>query len=353
MGRTICGILQIGVGVPDLPRAFAWYRRYFGMDIPVVQQTAGLSPHMLPLTGGQRPCRRLAIIFNLHGGGGLEICQFTDRAAKPPDFEPQLGDCGINLARIKARDVRATHRWFKNAKLDVLSDIMMDCSGKEHFFVKDVTGLVFQITEGEDWFSGGRFSTGGVCGFMAGVSEMGRSVKFYRDLLGYDNVVYDEQGVFIDLCGLPGGTQRVRRVLLTRSARSRGSFSRLLGISRIELIQLLERRPRRIYDGRIWGDRGFFQVAFDVTGMETLEQDCRLAGFPFIVNSQSSVEVGEASGHYSYIADPDGTWIEFIETYKIPLIKGIGWYLDLRKRRPEKSIPDWMLKSLRFNRVKD
>jgi hypothetical protein len=145
----------------------------------------------------------------------------------------------------------------------------------------------------------------------------------------------------------------VRRVLLAHSTARRGSFSKLLGVSRIELIQPLERVPRRIYDGRIWGDRGFFQVAFDVQGMEALEEECRRAGFPFIVNSESSVDVGEAAGHYSYIADPDGTWIEFIETRRIPLIKGIGWYLDLRKRRPEKPIPDCLLKILKFNRVKN
>ena len=54
-----------------------------------------------------------------------------------------------------------------------------------------------------------------------------------------------------------------------------GSFSKLLGVSRIELIQPLERVPRRIYDGRIWGDRGLFQVAFDVQGMEALEEACK------------------------------------------------------------------------------
>ncbi len=353
MDKIICGILQIGIGVPDLPRAFAWYRRYFGMDIPIVQDEGDLSAHMLPLTGGQRPHRQLAIIVNLQGGGGLEICQLTGTAIKPPDFEPQLGDCGINLARIKARDVRATHRSFKNVKLDVLSDVVADCSGREHFFVRDDTGAIFQITQADDWFSGGRSSTGGVCGFMAGVADMERSIEFYTGLLGYDAIVYDEQGVFGDLCALPGGRQRVRRVLLTHTTVRTGSFSRFLGISRIELIQLLERRPRRIYDGRIWGDQGFFQVAFDIKGMEALEQECRVAGHPFSVDSKNSVKVGEASGHYSYITDPDGTWIEFIETYRIPLIRGTGWCLDVRKRRPEKSIPDWMIRTLTFNRVKD
>ncbi len=100
MNDTIYGLLQIGVGVPDLTQSFAWYRKYLGMDIPVLRQAGDLSSFMLPLTNGQQPRRQLAIILNLHGGGGLELCQFTDRDCRPPAFEPRLGDCGINLARI-------------------------------------------------------------------------------------------------------------------------------------------------------------------------------------------------------------------------------------------------------------
>jgi hypothetical protein len=62
--------------------------------------------------------------------------------------------------------------------------------------------------------------------------------------------------------------------------------------------------------------------------------------------------MGKAAGHFSYIEDPDGTLIEFVETHKLPLLKKLGWYLDLRKRRPEKALPTWMLKTLGFSRVK-
>jgi hypothetical protein len=65
MDKVICGISQIGVGVIDLPRAFGWYRKYFGMDIPVLHETAKLSANMLPLTGGEQPHRTLAVIVKL------------------------------------------------------------------------------------------------------------------------------------------------------------------------------------------------------------------------------------------------------------------------------------------------
>jgi hypothetical protein len=62
--------------------------------------------------------------------------------------------------------------------------------------------------------------------------------------------------------------------------------------------------------------------------------------------------MGGTAGAFAYTEDPDGTLIEFVETHKLPIIKKIGWYLDLRKRDPEKSLPRWMLKTLSFNRVK-
>lgn len=34
------GIQQIGIGVSDLEEAWKWYRRAFGMDVPVFQDKA-------------------------------------------------------------------------------------------------------------------------------------------------------------------------------------------------------------------------------------------------------------------------------------------------------------------------
>jgi hypothetical protein len=92
--------------------------------------------------------------------------------------------------------------------------------------------------------------------------------------------------------------------------------------------------------------------------MSSLEAKCNSMGFPFTVDSSikqdevNTFTMGEASGHFTYIEDCDGTLIEFVETIKIPLIKKLGINLNLNNFKPEKPIPDWMLKALRFGRVK-
>ena len=62
--------------------------------------------------------------------------------------------------------------------------------------------------------------------------------------------------------------------------------------------------------------------------------------------------MGEAAGHFSYIEDPDGTLIEFVETHKVPILKKFGLYLNLKKRNPEKALPSWMINMLGIQKVK-
>jgi hypothetical protein len=112
--------------------------------------------------------------------------------------------------------------------------------------------------------------------------------------------------------------------------------------------------PRKIYDGRMWGDLGFIHLCYDVKGMDALKEKCADAGFPFTVDSGgSSFDMGEAAGRFSYIEDPDGTLIEFVETHKVPIVKKLGWYLNLKQRRADKPLPRWMIKVMGLTRVKD
>jgi hypothetical protein len=62
--------------------------------------------------------------------------------------------------------------------------------------------------------------------------------------------------------------------------------------------------------------------------------------------------MGEAAGYFAYIQDPDEILIEFVEAHKMPVSKKLGWYMNLKKRNSYRSLPVWILKALRFNRVK-
>lgn len=350
----ISGIQQVGVGVANVQEAFKWYRQHFGFDVPIFEEAA-VAGLMLPYTGGQPQARHAILALNLQGGGGLEIWQYTGRTPMPSAFQTQLGDLGIFIAKIKCKDVQACFHDLRKRGVNMLSTPIARPDGQEHFFAKDPWGNTFEIVEANDWFSKSQpYLTGGVYGAIIGVSDMGSSVNFYSEVLGYEIVVYDKTDDFTDWHGVDGGFDRYRRVLLRHAEKRKGPFSRMLGDTEIELVQSLERQPRKIYEQRYWGDLGFIHLCFDITGMNEMKKFCAEKGHVFTVDSSGSFDMGEAAGYFSYIEDPDGTLIEFVETHKIPIMKKLGWYLDLRKRsKPEKPLPTWMLRALGLGRVKD
>ena len=353
--KIICGIQQIGIGVTHVHEAWNWYREHFGMDIKIFEDAA-VAELMLPYTGGEPRKRHAALTMNLQGGGGFEIWQYVGRIPDPPKNEILAGDFGIYIAKIKSRDVKKTYAAFRKKNLK-MSNLSVGPDGKDHFFVTDPYNNIFQVVEGNSWFSQDKKkNTGAAFGAVIGVSDVDKARVVYSGILGYDTVIYDQEGVFEDLKSLPGGDKTFRRTLLKHSKPRSGSFSKILGPSVIELIQVLDRKPEQIFKNRFWGDLGFIHLCYDIKGMDALREECKNKNFAFTVDSTTTLQtdtfdMGEAAGHFAYIEDPDGTLIEFVETDKIPIMKKFGWYLDLRKRDPNKPLPDWILKALRFSKV--
>lgn len=351
----IRGIQQVGIGVSNLQEAWKWYRKYFGADIKVFDDDA-VAEYMLPYTGNQPQSRHAVLALNMQGGGGFEIWQYKGRTPQPPEFQVQLGDLGINHVKIKCKKINNTHSYFK-AENQTVSDINVDPIGNKFFFVTDPWNNTFQLIEDNQWFSDKNKNTGLTAGAIIGVPNIEGSFKVYRDILGYDTVVYDKTDVFNDLNFLPGNT-RVRRVLLKHSENRVGGFGHLFGPSQIELIQCVERTPKNIYENRFWGDLGFIHICFDIQGMDALREKCKSTGHPFTVDSSKaqegkSFDMGDSAGFFSYIEDNGSTLIEFVEGHRLPLIKAIGWELNLKKRHPASPYPKWILKALGLKKVKE
>lgn len=355
-GYTLCGIQQMGIGVINLQESWKWYIENFGMDCRIFEDDS-VARLMLPYTGGKPRARHAILAMNLQSGGGFEVWQYKGREPLQISEEIKLGDLGITGCKIKVRSVDSAFPFFK-AKGVVLNERpSTDPAGEKTFFIKDPWGNIFQAVEGNGWFLNENKLTGGSYGAIIGVSDVEKALPVYSEILGYDNIVYDTTAVFPDLSGIPGGNTELRRILLRRTKPFTGPFSKVIGDSEIELVCSAKRPGKKIYDGRLWGDPGFIHLCFDIQGMDSLKEQCNSKGFPFTVDSKdshdgNSFDMGEAAGHFSYIEDPDGTLIEFVETHKIPIIRKLGWFIDLRKRDPYKSLPDWMLKTLRFSKVR-
>lgn len=341
----------MGIGIPNVHEAFDFYRKAFGVDIKVFEEAA-VADLMLPYTGGEPQSRHAILAMNLMGGGGFEIWQYTGRTPQPPAFEVKLGDLGIFICKIKSPDVEKAYQTFKADGLNVISELEKDPLGRPHFYLKDPYGNIFEVGEATEWFKKGKHATGSVYGAVLGVSDIERSKAFYKSILGYDEVIVEQEGTQSDFSSLPGGNRTVNRVLLKHSEPRKGAFSALLGPSEIELVQVLEEKSKKIYEDRFWGDLGFIHLCYDVARMDKLKIACEEHGHPFTVDSANSFDMGAAAGHFSYIEDPDGTLIEFVETHKVPVMKKLGLFLNLKNRNPEKQLPRWMINAMGINRVK-
>lgn len=343
----ISGIQQIGVGTMDFRKSWNWFIEMFGIDVKILEDDT-VAERMLPYTGNQPQKRHACIAVSLQGGGGFEIWQYSERKPQPCQFEPAIGDLGIFAAKLKCRNVAEFHKLISTKWTDC-SEVSALPDGTPVFYIRDLYGNCFQIVEDKSIYIEQHQFNGGIVGAMVGVSDMDKSVAFYKEILGYDNVIYDTTGTYNDWDLLYGSGLVYRRVLLGCSKPRKGAFADLFGSSTIELVQAMDRTPRKIYEGRYWGDPGFIQICFDVTGMKELGKFCALKGHPFTVDScpgDIRFDMGDASGHFTYIEDPDGTLIEFVETHSIPVAKKLGWYLDMKKRNPEKALPKFLFRMM-------
>lgn len=349
--KIICGIQQVGIGVANVQETWQWYIQTFGMDLKIFADE-GTASLMLPYTGGKPQPRYAVLAYNLRGGGGFEIWEPRGRELNYIPQPARWGDLGLFACKMKCPDVDVAHARFCAQGVDVLNAPMAGPDGARHFFVRDPWNNLFDIEEDQYVLSPEKSVTGGVNGVTIGVSDMDRSVHFYSTLLDYDTVVYDRTGTFEDCKVLEGGTGKVRRVLLKRAKPLQGPMSELMGTTHLELVQPFDFTPVSIYKGRLWGDPGFIHLCFDIRNMACVRAECEAMGHPFVCDSSQGFDMGDANGHFTYVEDPDGTLIEFVETFKIPVLKKWGLYLHLDKKDDKKPLPRFIVKMLRFLRVK-
>ncbi len=359
MYKKINLLQHIGIGVPDSESSWKWYRKFFGLDIPMFDSVAD-APLMKRYTNNLVVNKRATMVINIQGGGAMEIVELKNFECKTSTTgEHSLGDLGIFIAKVRSKNIPASFDFFKKNNAEIISPINKTPDQKETFYVKDPNGLIFQIIQDENQFTTNSHPSGGIAGCTIGVSNIDQSKKLYSGLLGFNQVVYDQTQTFNDWgkdgshSYVPGGNNKFRRILLTQEEGPTGVFSHFAGRTYIELVQVLDRIPEKILKDRIWGDLGFIHLGLDVKGMGQIEKDCVSMGFPFTCDSKNALKMGDNTEvHCTYLEDPDGTLIELIEVYKIPIFKKWGLFLNVEKWNPKKPLPSWILKGLKFGRVK-
>lgn len=349
LGFQLNGIQQVGIGVKDLEKAWKWYRKAFGMDVPVFQDKA--EAHLMKrYTGGEVYSRHAVLAMNMQGGGGFEIWQFTNRRPSAPEKPVQWGDLGIFAVKIRSRSLEESRVFLEEIGATLLTPISIQPDRKRSFFIRDPFDNVFEICECDHWFSSSKHLHGGVKGVCIGVRDIQESRKLYQDILGFSKQVFQHEELSFDW---NDGLVKTKKLLLGMEGKNPGAFGALLCAAQIELVEVVGRRPKKIFENRYWGDLGFIHCCLDVNGIKSLKERCESAGFPFTVDSENSFDMGKAAGHFCYLEDPDSTLLEMVETHRVPIFEKLNWYLDLKKRDSRKNLPSILVRLLSLNRVRD
>jgi catechol 2,3-dioxygenase-like lactoylglutathione lyase family enzyme len=134
----------------------------------------------------------------------------------------------------------------------------------------------------------------GIC-----VSDLARSLRFYRDLLG-----------FRELSGLEVAGAHTDRLLGLKDVKLRAVYLERDGM-RIELLAFASPEPQGASVPRPMNQLGLTHLSLRVSGLPGLVQDLRTAGVEVLEGTEiHSFAAGSAA---IFITDPDGTRIELVE----------------------------------------
>ena len=334
-----------------MDESLKFYRKFFGMNIPFFDAVAE-APLMDIYTRNETITKRASMIVNLQGGAAMEVIRPTSFEPVKASFEIQPGDLGIFATQIGTADVEAMHTFCIKNDPPFTSELSTRPDGQKTFFIKDLDGNHFQYVYSDHQYVDHGYPSIGATSCSIGVKNIEKARELYSDVLGYDKVIYDSTDSK-DFASTWSDYGSVRRVLLTQTAPPGGGFGKMLGENFIELVEATDREPKTIFQDRIWADTGFVHLGFDAKGMKALGEDLKMKGFGFTCDSNDALDMGTTKVHCTYIEDPDHTWLELIEVFKVPIIEKWGIFLNVEKRDPLKPLPDFMLKALRFSRIND
>lgn len=146
-----------------------------------------------------------------------------------------------------------------------------------------------------------------------GVSNMEKSLKFYGDLLGFKQVVFDYTGHIPSLESITGKSDTQARVVMLKNQRTG-----CVGQGLVKLVQLLPPdKPEKctVAETTLWGDVGIAEACFNVRPSakvifdELLEKGLKATLTP----ATGTFPPYNTVATYAYMRDPDNGLLEFID----------------------------------------
>jgi catechol 2,3-dioxygenase-like lactoylglutathione lyase family enzyme len=303
----ISGVHHVALGVRDLEGMKAFYRGVLGFSEVFAEFDDSEQEIMREVARSSRVVFGGAILQQKAGGILLELIRMREPAPRPVHKSRTYGDIGVAKVTVAVSDLDLIRRKLKGK--------VAFCSGPkrtaipewgEYRFVycRDPEGNLIELAE----FADGEIEDdfGGARSIGVSVTDLDRSVSFYRTLLGLNTTVIKRHTAFSGLVDEMAGATgaEVRSCLLSATGKGDGA---------VEIFEVIKPRGRSIPFATLWGDFGYLQVAFNCSDIPGMVSRGNEGGMEFLC-SPKVMEGGipDHPGEFVYGKDPDGVPIEFL-----------------------------------------
>jgi catechol 2,3-dioxygenase-like lactoylglutathione lyase family enzyme len=300
------GVHHCVIGVKNLERLRLFYQNLLEFNKVFSEFPEAEYEPLSEVTRTLRP-RYSGTLFSQESGGIIVgLVQMIDPLPRPIRKDFRYGDIGVAKSTIA---VSNTYKLYEELK-----DRLNFCSGPKSVFVpgwgdyqfvycRDPEGNLIEFASGANLTVRNRF--GGVRWLGVSVTDLQRSISFYRKYLGFDTMAINIHEKFSGLVDEVSGA-RDTRVRSSVMASSEGS-------GMVELFEMLEPRGRSIPSSTRWGDFGYTQVCLNGKAGEDIYSIAAYfekEGMEFLCGPQLMHD--ERGGGFFYMKDPDGIPLEFL-----------------------------------------
>jgi catechol 2,3-dioxygenase-like lactoylglutathione lyase family enzyme len=325
------GFEHVGMGVSDIKRSYDFYKNVLGFSIKLNEQETVLE-EMTPIIGESV---RLATIMaiNLAGGAAIELIEHKSTAPRPMP-EVHWGDIGYLAVGLKAFKIDELVGVLEGKGAEFMTPVIeSEVRGGgtwKSAFLRDPDGILLELLETEELRKAGKKPRiGGFSHVTMGISNMEKTIEFFKRVIGFDVVVVDTEETPAELEQITGG-QECRWVTLRQGKEPHTPLPVEGGM--VTLVEARGYGGKPIYEGRRWGDVGVMEMAVEAADIESTYRSVVSAGAePY--HPPTDVDMGMGSkGTFAYIKDPDGNTFEIVEAKKVgflppkvvgPLLRGL------------------------------
>jgi catechol 2,3-dioxygenase-like lactoylglutathione lyase family enzyme len=307
------GVNYVGIGVSDMDRSLKFYGELLGFTEVMFDYTGSL-PGMERVTGKPETKARVVMLKNQNTGPlGLGMIKLVHLL--PPDKpEPCTvaltalwGD--IDIAEVCFNTCVGAGKIFEQlvdkgvkAALTPAPGFFLPYNLKNNYaYMRDPDNGLMEFI---DWEMGKSVGTEpgveGVNHVGFGVSDMDRSLKFYREL-GFTELVFEFIGISYAMATMY--TEKPPKIRCPMIANYYGAW--------IEPIQLLPPDKPTPFN-KAWGHLGPMEFAVGVSNIEKAYEELQKKGIKFLSPPQT-IEVSSGQWKYAYVVEPDNLYVSLIE----------------------------------------